>query len=414
MTEAAAVPARGDDPPIPPESPAGDRADFLDEVCGLLWPPPASAVRARAGAGDLLVVPSLRDPRLLIPARRRAGAAAVRRYGEPGSARARLGRRALGLALASGAGPVLLRDRLRIRVPAGAPTLETYLSGQLGGEVLLSMHLGAARANRKPVLQLLTPAGRTVAFAKVGITPLTSRLVSDEHAALDQVQAGGLTTVQAPQVLHLGRWQDLDVLILSALPVWRARRPLADGQLAAAMAEVAGLAAGPPEPLAGGRYLRGLAGRLAAAPASADRAVLEAELAELNREHGRHELALGAWHGDWTPWNMAVTADGLLLWDWERFATGVPAGFDALHYQLQSEVVTAHADPAPAAAGLPGRAPELLAPLGVGPVQARLTALLYLAELSARYLADRQAEAGARLGAPGQWLIPALTSARAA
>jgi hypothetical protein len=41
--------------------------------------------------------------------------------------------------------------------------------------------------------------------------------------------------------------------------------------------------------------------------------------------------------------------------------------------------------------------------------EARLTAVLYLAELSARYIADRQAEAGAWLGAPGRWLIPAIT-----
>ncbi len=408
---AAAVPPREGDPPNPPESPAGDRARFLSEVCGLLWPPPATTVRSRTG--ELIVLPSLRDPRLLVPASRRAGAAAVRRYGEPGSVRARLGRRALELALASGAGPVLLRDRLRIRVPAGAPTLEAYLSGQLGAEVLLSLHLGAARANRKPVLQLLTPGGHTVAYAKVGITPLTSRLVQAERRALDQVEAAGLSTVTAPRVRHLGRWQGLDVLILSALPVWRPRRPLGDGQLTTAMAEVAGLAGGSAEPLAGGRYLRGLTDRLAAAPASADRTALDAELTELAREHGQRELVLGAWHGDWTPWNMASTSDGLLLWDWERFAGGVPVGFDALHYQLQSDVVTARADPAPAAAGLVERAPDLLAPLGVGPPAARLTALLYLAELSARYLVDRQAEAGARLGAPGRWLIPALAAGRA-
>ena len=132
------------------------------------------------------------------------------------------------------------------------------------------------------------------------------------------------------------------------------------------MAEVAGLARLPAEPLAGGRYLRGLTDRLAAAPASADRAALDAELTELARQHGQRELALGAWHGDWTPWNMACTSGGLLLWDWERFAGGVPVGFDALHYQLQSDVVTARADPALAAAGLVERAPDLLAPLEVG------------------------------------------------
>jgi len=40
--------------------------------------------------------------------------------------------------------------------------------------------------------------------------------------------------------------------------------------------------------------------------------------------------------------------------------------------------------------------------------EARLTALLYLADLSVRYLTDRQEEAGAALGAPRRWLLPAL------
>jgi hypothetical protein len=51
---------------------------------------------------------------------------------------------------------------------------------------------------------------------------------------------------------------------------------------------------------------------------------------------------------------------------------------------------------------------ELLAPFDV-PAQAReLTALLYLIDLATRYLTDRQAEAGARLGVLGTWLLPVL------
>jgi hypothetical protein len=35
--------------------------------------------------------------------------------------------------------------------------------------------------------------------------------------------------------------------------------------------------------------------------------------------------------------------------------------------------------------------------------------VLYLADLATRYLVDRQAEAGSPLGAPGKWLLPAIT-----
>jgi hypothetical protein len=110
---------------------------------------------------------------------------------------------------------------------------------------------------------------------------------------------------------------------------------------------------------------------------------------------------------------MANVAAGLLVWDWERFAPGVPLGFDILHCWLQSQVVPGRRDPREAAADLIGRAASLLAPLGIGPAEALPTALAYVADLAIRYLADRQAAAGARLGAPGQWLIPALIAGAA-
>jgi len=73
----------------------------------------------------------------------------------------------------------------------------------------------------------------------------------------------------------------------------------------------------------------------------------------------------------------------------------------------------ARGEPAAAAAGCIDRAPELLAPFGADPAQARLTAILYLADLATRYLTDRQDKAGARLGRAGSWLIPAIAGAAA-
>jgi hypothetical protein len=128
---------------------------------------------------------------------------------------------------------------------------------------------------------------------------------------------------------------------------------------------------------------------------------------------GQQTLTLGAWHGDWSPWNMASTGNGLLVWDWERFATGVPLGFDALHHQLQAEVIGTRSDPQAAALRCREHAPRNLAPFGLAPAQARLTAVLYLTELATRYLADRQAQAGAPLGSPRTWLIPAISQATA-
>jgi hypothetical protein len=178
----------------------------------------------------------------------------------------------------------------------------------------------------------------------------------------------------------------------------------------AELAAVTGLRYGP---LAGSGYLGRLTARLATADSTRDRAAVSAALAVITRRAGMAALAFGCWHGDWTPWNMSGTPAGLAVWDWERFATGVPAGFDPLHFRLHAEVLggrrPARPDAAQAACvALVRDASQVLAPYGAPPAAARLTAILYLAEIAARYLADGQDQSGHPLGGPGRWLIPAL------
>jgi hypothetical protein len=125
-------------------------------------------------------------------------------------------------------------------------------------------------------------------------------------------------------------------------------------------------------------------------------------------------LSTGAWHGDWTPWNTAFLPEAgtVLIWDWERYAAGVPIGFDALHHHLQAGLAAARGRPlTPAiAAATVDAAPELLAPFGTPGSSAVDTALLYLAEIATRYLADNQAAAGGAVGRVGEWLLPALAA----
>lgn len=394
---------------------AGSRSS-LEEVAAVLWPPPAttSLVGGRAAGSnerEFIVLPSARRPRLLVPSVRRASAAAVRRYGEPGSFTTWAGSRTLALALAGGAGAVGLGGRLRVRVSPGVDTIEAYLSSAVGHEVLISTHLSGARANRKPVLQLLTPVGETTGFAKVSVNPLTRDLIRAERAALNTLAARSFRELIIPRVLHHGQWQGRDVLVLSALPVWRRRRALRAGQLTGAMAELAAADGYRRAPLADSAYLTRLRSRLEKAPAGRERSALGAALDAVAAAAAGTQLTFGAWHGDWTRWNMACTAAGLLVWDWERFTADTPVGFDALHCRLQSAVVRRPQPPAAAAAECVRYAPGSLAPFGVPPTTARLVAVLYLTELSVRYLADRQAEAGARLGQPGTWLIPAIEEA---
>ena len=407
-----------------------ERLAYLREVCELLWPPTAEmtlyggphgwpqitgavrprspGVNGRPEGRDFVLIPGVRHPRLLVPAAPRAAAAALRQYGQPRSLPARLGVAAFALGLASGLGGTLLGVRVRVTAPPEAESIESYLKSVFSPNIRVSIRLGPARANRKPVLQLHTTAGEPAGFVKIGFNPLTRELVRAEAASLTWLERAGLAGISVPRVLHHDQWRGMDVLVLSALPVWRRRRRLSAAQLAAAMdtvARVSGLRQGA---LAGDPYLRQLRERLGTADPGAERSALLQALDTLGATGLTGGLTFGAWHGDWSPWNMASTTGGLLVWDWERFGTGVPLGFDALHYSLQTEVGPQHRDPLAAATDCLAHAAGLLAPFGIDAAQARLTAALYLADVATRYLVDRQAQAGAPLGAPGRWLIPAL------
>lgn len=381
------------------------RAKYVREVLDVLYPPGSGS----GSETEYLMVPDARRPRLLVPAHdRRVAAAAVARYAEPQTRLARLKRNAVVAALRSGASVALLRDRVRVR--GGAGTIEGYLRRVLDRDLRLSVHIGPARANRKPVLQLLSPVGETVAFAKLGVNDLTRQLVRAETNALAALARTDLRHVRVPEILHTGQWRGYEVLVQRALPVWQPKVAADPERRARAMREVANACGASFARLAGSGYWLLLGERLTAVAHHQEGHQLNRAARRIGTAAGTVGLTFGSWHGDWAPWNMRPVADSLLVWDWERFAIRVPMGFDALHHDLQQRVGT-QSDGEAAVRQTLAAAPELLAPFGVtAPAEVRLTGLLYLVDLATRYLTDRQAEAGARLGVLGRWLLPVLVS----
>jgi hypothetical protein len=285
------------------------------------------------------------------------------------------------------------------------PGIDDFLSTTLERDTVVGVRLGPPRANRKPVLEILERSGEPVAFAKIGVSALTDRLIRNETQAIARLSVMNLRALRIPTLLVEGEWGDSALLVQSVLPVHGVRATESSGPVTAAQLEVARIGDLPVTALDGSAYLTDLAKRVEALNEVGQE--VAAQLDRLVTARGDQEMLFGAWHGDWRPTNAAVLRDELVIWDWERFAECVPRGFDALHMALFAEIYGA-AVPAAVARSLINRAASILAPFDVPGDGADTIAALYLLELSTRYLEDGQAQAGARLGSVRSWALPVL------
>ena len=357
-----------------------------------------SAVRA------YLPVPSAHNPRVIVPATDRyAAARGIAAFAQRHSFREKVRTALLTTAFASGIAPLLLRDRLHV---GSGRTIEHALAAALDREVVVAIHVGPPRANRKPVLLLLTPAGRAVGYAKVGVNDLTSRLVRDEIRALRRLADARLPDITVPRLLHQGEWNGRPLLVQEALPVGAQTERPTRRQLLRCVLQIAALERRPEQSLADSGYRGRLEQRIDALGDRPEAPRLRAALRRLPAVR----LPFGAWHGDLTRWNVAGTPRRAFVWDWERLAFDAPLGFDALHYEL-NECVQGGVHPG-VHRWLDTGARLLCDPMvtaaGMRPQAVPTVMALYLIDLAARYLQDRQDEAGGHLAAVDDWLLPAL------
>ena len=405
------------------------RRPELEWLAEVLWGPDSGVelvVGGRVPAGVPAsqrwgVLPDLRRPRVLVPlSSGRAAAEAVRQYSDGMTQRARLAKAAVGLALASGALPWWLRRRglvVAAAGPAAGTLLGDHVPAALGrSDLAAAIVLGPVRPNRKPVVQLIGRDGQPVGYMKVGWNDLTRRLVRAEADMLRRLGGADPRGFTAPDLLHQGEWEGLDITISSALPhrLWRRGRryalpPVAVSREIAAIGGVEettlgesgwwsrlrsrlapirqALPDGPADPPQGPAGVAGAPG-----PAAA----LDGTLQRLEGLAGTR-LVFGTWHGDWGPWNLRATPGRLLVWDWERSADHVPLGFDLLHFGYQTALQGLGQPPATAAATGRDRAAPHLAELGQRPGVEELLCDLYLLE---RLCRAAEAEVSAVTGRP--------------
>ena len=344
-------------------------------------------------------LPSGRSPRLLVPLQpTRAASASVRRYTVAGGRMSRaLHRGAAGLARLGALRGMPHRVSL-----GGAGTFVEHLEQVLSIRPLIfAVHLGPPRANRKPVFHVLDARGASVAYVKLGVDALTCRRVRHEIDALEQLDRVHTPGLVIPQLISAGVWNGHDYLIMRPLRTDHSHTP-GRALRQRATASLVGAFTKKNESLREADWLARALEELQASGESEDARRLGALIEQLVRTHGDEVLVTGAGHGDWSRWNMSAADGELVVWDWERFRTDVPLGWDELHYSIGSfagGVAAALADPR-----------RLLRETGVDGAsrKAELVLACYLVSRGASYLADKQHEAGAATGSLGDWLLPAL------
>jgi hypothetical protein len=389
-------------PPV--SDPGATNDDGLLTTSRLLWPQPADVNvgrhprrRQRTSSqvvSEFLIVPNARKPRMLLPANSRgAAAAAVRRQSHWQARMDRGRRRALSWLLSAGVAQPFLQDRLVVSMPRGSSpqldSIESYLCSVLGRELVVSLGVGKARANRKPVLQVFTPNGETIGYAKVGGTPLTSRLVREEAdalAALNSLPGGSLNSLHVPQLLHHGLWRDFEIVVQSPLYGRTHRHRRATRVPLEAMRELGHALGVTAAPLTSGAYWTAVRQGLKAFDPQTSAEFLR--IADRIERTVTTDLLFGSWHGDWTPWNMAWTRGRAMVWDWERFSSTVPLGLDLVHYLVQCALTDRVHGWEDATTQVAADLPRLLPRLDVPAESADVLVILHLLTLASRYGVD--------------------------
>jgi hypothetical protein len=391
----------------------------LDWACRLLFESGGRVVSRRRGqaapAGfdrveGYLALPRAANPRLLVPlGSTRAASAALARNHDATSTKARLGRAALGAGLRVGV-TQRVADRVDVYAdPALSPAerpqhlLTDHLRAMFGrADLHMAVILGVPRLNRKPVLQVLASDGTVVGYVKAAWNDLTAGLVRNETRVLSHLAASAPKSFVPPAFVAAGPWGDLELIAASALP--NAARPdqaqVFDPPMPV-IAEIAGLWGRSTARLSGSEYWAGVRERQSAQAGSE---VLDRAVDWVEGQVGDTEIDFGAWHGDFTPWNMARLPGGsggpgeagqTYVWDWER-AGLAPAGLDLLHFLFQTVCRFEGKPPADAIASCSERAATLLTVLDVKPGSLPALWLLYRLELLLRYDEARMAGVLAR------------------
>jgi hypothetical protein len=279
--------------------------------------------------------PNLANVRWLLPAKepalRRAG---IEGLYQPSSLRGRTLRTIIGAGALQGEKVWLEEDNLQ--------RLETMMASAMGVDaVRLAFYLGVPAPHRKVTAQVLTPEGKTLAYAKIATSELAQAALKTERRALLRLsQSAGLKGT-VPELLGSLEWHRGTILLITMGPPrpgprrlssahlrfctqlfqsFRGHQTFVESPMWSSISEIwLHLQRSSPETL----------------PAD-----LGPALERLHEELGPVNMPLSLAHGDFAPWNTRLGERSLFVLDWERASEGMTPLYDAFNFQaLQSALL---------------------------------------------------------------------------
>lgn len=314
-------------------------------------------------------------------------------------------RAVLGLAARGGLLPF---PRLSLQVSTEAPVPVLPLATVAQALDLSQVHASIGiniSANRKTTLQVISPDGAPLGFAKFSWEPASVTAVETEAAALIG-SGGGTGPARAPRLLARGTYYGRPYIVTEPIPADSVA--VRSGVSAPSAAELHSLL-----PLVRrarivdtGQF-QALRRRLTAVPVdtgNSETLGAAAALLDLVAPLDVEVPVVARWHGDLTAWNSARSGDGILwCWDWESSEEDAVAGLDALHWHLAAGAEAGHLWDGAALRAAVGESDALATAAGT-PRRARA----HVAAVYAATVAERACALAAGAGGwEAEWVLPA-------
>ena len=249
------------------------------------------------------------------------------------SRKARLGKVGLRLLSRLGLkGPGLPRVRLEAQPGSVFQTLKQVFGQE---DLVFAVSLGTPGPHRKPVVQVMTPEGEVLGYAKVGWNEATRALVKHEAEVLERLSREDLP-FRVPRVLYANDDGAKSLVVQQAPPEEAQPAPRAFDERYLRVLQGFAARGVRHKSLEESPFWKRVEERIQNIPSAYWRPVLE-RAAKRVQEHWRdREVPFHFAHGDFTPWNALCAGETLYLYDWEYALEEAPAGYDLFHFLFQT------------------------------------------------------------------------------